>query len=109
LDINKANRHAQAEAIAQWSHWSKDPVILAGDFNAHLNEWEMTPLRRAYLCSSSGFGPATFPTRQPEKTIDYFFYNRSFLQYYQSVAMDVITQANASDHLPLLTIWKPLI
>ena len=84
------------------------PVLLVGDFNSSLNRTEEGDSRSIQiLLDSSMLAPAhppqsedfTFPSDQPQYTLDYIFYTPATLEILDAGVTQATAQA--SDHLPV--------
>jgi endonuclease/exonuclease/phosphatase family metal-dependent hydrolase len=106
FDLNQTNRLAQSDALSKHPLVLDAPLLIGGDFNAAPDAPELRPLYIGMSNTSSAFGPATFPVRQPVRVIDHFFYNDSFRLRFTPKQIEVNRQALASDHLPILTTWQ---
>ncbi|PZO56418.1 MAG: metal-dependent hydrolase [Phormidesmis priestleyi] len=91
------------------------PVIVLGDFNSSLNRPEESAFSINVMKDSEQFASAvpeadwgkamaTFPSNQPEYTLDYIWYTPSTIEV---VSTEVISAAGeASDHLPLMMEFR---
>lgn len=107
-------RHRQTTVVRQLAeqYATTHPVLLLGDFNSDLDRTEEAPageppsiqrlLESPVLASAVPLSPqgATFPSDQPQYTLDYIFYTPATLTVrdWQVVA----PAAQASDHLPVV-------
>ena len=93
------------------------PVVLMGDFNSSLNRTAEGDSRSIQeLLNSSIFASAvpeesfpealTFPSNQPEYTLDYIFYTPDTLQVLDWKVLKSADQA--SDHLPIQAVFRQL-
>lgn len=96
------------------SYAEQQPVILIGDFNSEIAAIADEPDAIEMLMKSKGIASAvpfqqeashrTFSSKQPEKMIDYLFYNEAFLSCTEA---RVATEAGQiSDHLPVLASFR---
>jgi endonuclease/exonuclease/phosphatase family metal-dependent hydrolase len=108
--FDAATRARQTQVVRDLAEgYAQDyPVLLVGDFNSSLNRAEEGDNRSIQiLLDSPVLAPAqppqtegfTFPSDQPQYTLDYIFYTPATLEV---VGAEVITgAAQASDHLPI--------
>jgi endonuclease/exonuclease/phosphatase family metal-dependent hydrolase len=84
------------------------PVLLVGDFNSSLNRTEEGDSRSIQILLDSPMLAAaqptegedvTFPSDQPQYTLDYIFYTPATLEVVEAGV--VAEAAQASDHLPV--------
>lgn len=84
------------------------PVIIGGDFNASPYSAEMLAFKKYFNCLNEE-NKYTFPSENPQKTIDYLFaYNKTDYTFIKS-GTTVMDEKIASDHCPLyvdVTILK---
>jgi endonuclease/exonuclease/phosphatase family metal-dependent hydrolase len=104
LDLEAAQRLAQAEVVAKLAQDSEHPIILCGDFNdtpgspplaAFAKDWKAVPKKEPVL---------TCPAGKPDTEIDHFFTKGIS----PTGPLAVLPEAVASDHRPLLAefTWK---
>ncbi|PIS29582.1 MAG: hypothetical protein COT43_03490 [Candidatus Marinimicrobia bacterium CG08_land_8_20_14_0_20_45_22] len=90
--------------ILEWA--IEDPVILAGDFNLQPKSSKIYEL--TYYFADYGMSLAesgwSYPSDEPEKKIDYIFYNSMFSVKSYGVIKDE-QAVIASDHLPIVGIY----
>ncbi len=81
-------------------------AILAGDFNATLDQPEMKPLSEIWFDVDHANQAPTIPSEKPMKKIDYLFVQKDCPWSIESAT--VLNEPIASDHLPLVTTlrWK---
>ncbi|UCF21012.1 MAG: endonuclease/exonuclease/phosphatase family protein [Gemmatimonadota bacterium] len=92
-------RQAQASRIVDIFRGNHLPVLLAGDFNS-TPESDVMALFRTWENPDKGDDHLTFPSREPEREIDYVLYRPA--DRFQIVEIDVIDEPLASDHRPVL-------
>lgn len=103
LDVNREeNRLIQVEKIIQLTT-GKEPVIIAGDFNARPESGSVQQMQTVFKNASNKNEP-TIPVINPNRKIDFIFYanTNNFILKEDKV----MTEASyESDHLPL---WADL-
>ncbi len=99
LDLNSEYRLIQVKQIDSILSKTSLPVIFGGDFNAEPESNEIKYLLQKFKSSTEVFVP-TFPNVNPTKTIDYIFTDPKHTKCFNHT---VISDINASDHLPVLT------
>lgn len=82
------------------------PVILAGDFNANPDSKPLEILREAWSFTPTSPALFSFPAEKPEKQIDYL--GVRLQQRLRVTHTEVIDEAVASDHRPVLAIIEVL-
>jgi len=97
-------RLRQARAIGEVFGSRPETVILAGDLNAEPEHAPIAELLKSWSVVHSAEGLRTFPTVDPTKQIDYIFYRPS--DRLRVVSSQVIDEAMASDHRPLLVVLE---
>jgi len=109
--FDKLTRSEQTLKIRDLYNAYKDkfPTLLVGDFNSDM---KFSDASIAPIINSPNIGiaiynkpyPNTFNSVKPTKRIDYIFYNKNFIE---EVSSRIVTEmGDASDHLPLLMIFK---
>ena len=106
---DKVTRINQTRFIAKLFNEYKNtfPVLLAGDFNSDIDDdnaainiiMDIPGIR-----SASHNEDKTYPSNQPNKRIDYIFYNELFLELKEAEILTSFGQS--SDHLPLMMKFK---
>ncbi len=97
-------RLRQASAIGEVFDGRPETVLLAGDLNAEPEQAPVVELLKTWAVVHSGTALPTFPTVDPIKQIDYIFYRPS--ERLRVVSAEVIDEAMASDHRPLLAVLE---
>lgn len=98
LDLKLESRLLQTEFISALFKNNRNPIILAGDFNAYPKTKEMKILKKRFKISSIKNG-YTYPVVNPNVEIDYIMHapKRKF-----KIKKHVVVQEHvASDHLPV--------
>ncbi len=105
LHHNNADlRLRQASAITDSLDDLPATIILAGDLNAEPEHPPVTELIKNWTVVHSATELLTFPAIEPIKQIDYIFYRHS--DRLRVVSSQVINEAVASDHRPLLAVLE---
>lgn len=93
LDLNFLHRKAQIKKLSWLINRSKNPIILAGDFNIfHEDELELiekSKLRKVYTAK-------TFPVWKPKKRLDYIFASEEI-----RIGEGKVCKKSLSDHCAL--------
>ncbi len=98
-------RLAQARVLVKRFAKTKEPVILAGDFNSLPASPPMRLLKESgWLDPTLDEDNPTFPSQDPRKEIDYVLYRPGEL--FELKESKVIEEPVASDHCPVLTILR---
>lgn len=109
---DKPTRMKQTLAVLELYNNFKDkfPTLLVGDFNSDI---KFTDASIAPIINSPDIGIAAYPKENypntsssvnPIKRIDYIFYNKNFIE---EISSRVLTEmGDASDHLPLMMVFK---
>lgn len=97
-------RLRQARAIGEAFDGRPETIILAGDLNAEPEHAPVAELLKTWTVVHSAEDLRTFPTVDPTKQIDYIFYRPS--DRLHIVSAEVIDEAMASDHRPLLAVLE---
>ena len=104
---DERNRIKQANDFVTLSKTFDKPVIVGSDFNALPNSNTMNILRNhfAYGCLNGNCSQFTFPSENPNRTIDYLIY--APVNAFTTNLYSVYSWANKeSDHLPVLATFK---
>lgn len=101
---NNEFRLRQARAITEIFGDRPETIILAGDLNAEPEHAPVAELLKAWSVVHSAEDLPTFPTVDPTKQIDYIFFRPS--DRLRIVSAQVIDEAIASDHRPLLAVLE---
>ncbi len=107
--FDRITRINQTIYIAKLFNEYKDtfPVILAGDFNSDFN-YDNASIKIILDIPEIKFAShnenKTYPSNQPNKKIDYIFYNEMFIELKHSEVLTSFGQA--SDHLPVMMKFK---
>ena len=101
---NNDFRLRQASAITQIFGTRPETVILAGDLNAEPEHAPVAELLKAWTVVHASRELHTFPAVEPTMQIDYIFYRPS--ERLRVVSSQVIDEAIASDHRPLLAVLE---
>lgn len=101
LSLNNEDRKSSMEIIEnQTKKYSSKPVFLVGDLNATPESEEIVSLSENWIMLSDPSQP-TFPSDNPDRTIDYLFLKRSDDFTHSVIATEVMNEPIASDHRPL--------
>jgi endonuclease/exonuclease/phosphatase family metal-dependent hydrolase len=97
------NRELQIKKILDITAGIKEPMIIAGDFNATPESSVIQQLDQRFrrTCNPCGF---TIPNVNPNKTIDFIAYTPA--TRFTVVKHEVIAEPYASDHLPVMAELK---
>jgi len=105
---DKVTRINQTRSIAKLFNTYKNfPVLLAGDFNSDIDDDNaaINIIMDIPGIKSAGHNEGkTYPSNQPNKRIDYIFYNELFLELKDAEILTSFGQS--SDHLPLMMKFK---
>ena len=99
LDLSARIREVELNEIDSVISRSNLPFLLGGDFNATPNSSEIKLFMEKYRSSTNNFAP-TFPNVNPDRTIDFIFFSKS--KNIEVLSHSVLSNINASDHLPVL-------
>lgn len=103
----ETDRINQVKKINEVFLKNKYPTILAGDLNAEPNSNTMKILEEKWGASYDKKNPQfTFPSKKPEKTIDYVLFSPK--GKWKVVSSEVIQNSVASDHCALLVTLELL-
>lgn len=101
------DRLAEARAINQlFSDSGETPMILAGDMNAVPNSQPIMELLKRWANAMDEQASPTAPSQRPKARIDYVFYQPA--ESFRLVHTEVIGEAIASDHRPVLAVFELL-
>ncbi|MCH5598200.1 endonuclease/exonuclease/phosphatase family protein [Niabella ginsengisoli] len=105
LDAQKAhtNRLLQIKAINSITREKKQPMIIAGDFNAEENTEVIKTLDQQFKRTCGSCKP-TIPVIKPKKAIDFIAYKPQ--NAFKVTKHEVINETYASDHLPVTSILE---
>jgi len=98
------SRIEEARIVAEFAAESPIPVILAGDLNALPESEVLAILSRTFEVPSHS--APTFPADLPQRRIDYILSTR--IPGWQLVETRVVPEPLASDHRPVLAIFRRL-
>lgn len=101
---NAEFRLRQARSITESLQDLPATIILAGDLNAEPEHSPVVELLKSWTVVRSATDLLTFPAVEPSKQIDYIFYRPS--DRLRVVSSQVIDEAVASDHRPLLAVLE---
>jgi endonuclease/exonuclease/phosphatase family metal-dependent hydrolase len=96
---SRKNNLAQVQQLLEYM--GDREAVWAGDFNAAPGEPPIEFLRKSGKFTGVFDGPFTFPSDKPKEVIDMIFAPPSW----QIISHKVI-QSNASDHLPVMTVFR---
>lgn len=99
LYASAEERYAQARRILDIYRDQRLPVILAGDFNSTPGS-DVMALFATWHNPDKGDDHLTFPSREPDREIDYVLYRPA--DRFRIIDIDVIAEPWASDHRPVL-------
>lgn len=106
LSLNEEDRQSSVEIIQQHTNkYTSKPIFLVGDLNAGPNSKEIKYLSNNWTMLND---PAkhTFPSDNPDVTIDYLFLKNNQNFKHTLINTDVVAEPMASDHRPLLVELK---
>lgn len=102
---DEQERIASAKFVGRLMNETPDqPAILAGDLNATPDS-ETLKIIQADWTRTNAKPMATIPVEQPQRQIDYVLFRPE--SHWQPVSTEVLDEAVASDHRPLLARLKP--
>lgn len=105
LATTQENRDLQLPFINETLQNSKYPVILGGDMNATpYNSTISTLDGYGFVRSGKGLNQFTIPSNVPTKELDYVCFRPA--EKFEVIKHKVITDTNASDHLPVISTLK---
>lgn len=101
------DRIAEAHAINTLFAAEGDGLrtILAGDFNAKPNEEPIAILEKHWAHAIDAARAPTAPSINPKSRIDYIFFRES--SAFRVISSEVLPEAMASDHRPVLAVLEP--
>jgi endonuclease/exonuclease/phosphatase family metal-dependent hydrolase len=97
-------RLAQADSLTRTFADRDHPVILAGDFNGRPDDPVLRRLARDWRILPKGGDPATYPSPEPDREIDFVLVSRG--SGIEVVEHRVVEEAVASDHRPVVAVLK---
>jgi endonuclease/exonuclease/phosphatase family metal-dependent hydrolase len=105
LHHNQADtRREQALKLNELFQASPIPTILAGDLNANPDSPPLAILAEQWLVASSDPPQATYPAPEPKKVLDYVLARPR--ERFEVVSLEVLPEAVASDHRPVLAVLR---
>lgn len=102
--LSREFRKQQAAKLNELFGGEERPVILAGDLNATPDSPPLKTLSKKWTVAGSGRPLLTFPSAKPVKQIDYILFRPE--TRFREVSIEVIDEAVASDHRPLLAVLE---
>ena len=97
-------RFAQADSLTHLFADTEHSVILAGDFNSRRGDRVIGLLRRDWDIMEKDGDADTFPSDAPDREIDFVLLRRG--GSFELVEHTVIDEAMASDHRPILAVFR---
>lgn len=98
-------RYAQAQEVARYVDGVAGPLVLLGDFNDQPGSRTLALFRgRVREAAKPADRRLTFPSDTPEREIDYIFVAPA--DVWEIVEVDVIPEAVASDHRPVVAEFR---
>lgn len=97
-------RFAQADSVTKLFAEVEHPVVLAGDFNSRRGDRVMGLLRDSWQILDKGGDVNTFPSNAPVREIDFVLVRPSGT--FELIEHVVINEAVASDHRPILAVFR---
>ena len=97
-------RLAQAHFLTTYFRGAEHPVILAGDFNSRRGDRVMTSLTEHWFVVRKEGEVDTFPADAPDREIDFMLIRPA--EAFEIVEHRVIAESLASDHRPLLAVFR---
>lgn len=101
---NAENNLLQVNKVLEIFEGEKLPVIMVGDFNAVPESASVQLLDKHFTRSCTEGCGFTVPQIQPRRTIDFIM--ASHRSPFEVVSHEVIDEPYASDHLPVLAVYK---
>lgn len=96
LSLNKLTRQKQLKELSILINNTKEPIILAGDFNTFNGENELKNFKKLTKLKHTNHN-RTFPTCYPRKIFDYILTSKEIkIKNYQTIKIPF------SDHLPVM-------
>ncbi|QDV09796.1 Endonuclease/Exonuclease/phosphatase family protein [Planctomycetes bacterium Poly30] len=105
LVMTEEQRLAQAKFLVDRYRGHSAPVVLAGDLNSERDSPVLPLLETTFDCPEKPFAPLTFPSAEPVKEIDFVLLGPRGA--WTVVEHEVIPEALASDHRPVLLSARP--
>lgn len=107
LSVTESERYKQFPYYLERLNSLSGPVIVAGDFNSKPTEGIITTLDAdGWVRTNTDPNKFTIPSTTPNREIDYIVYKPA--SAFKVVSHTVFTGIHASDHLPLVSVIKPL-
>ena len=101
MSLNEEDRQSSVELIQEYTNkYGSKPVFLVGDLNASPDSNEIITLSKNWTMLNDPSQP-TFPSDNPEVTIDYLFLKRNKEFEHTLISAEVFNEPMASDHRPL--------
>lgn len=101
MSLNEEDRQSSVELIQEYTNkYTSKPVFLVGDLNASPDSNEIKTLSKNWSMLNDPAQP-TFPSDNPEVTIDYLFLKQNKDFDYTVIGVEVFNEPIASDHRPL--------
>ena len=97
-------RFAQADSVTKLFAEAEHPVVLAGDFNSRRGDRVMGLLRDSWQILDKGGDANTFPSDAPDREIDFVLVRPAGT--FELIKHVVIDEAVASDHRPILAVFR---
>ncbi len=98
LSIKYAHRQEQLKSLSKLIKQIQKPIIVSGDFNTFLGQWELNKfLQSTNLKSANAFNHLTFPSKKPRWELDFIFHSTEITIHNINVP-----RVRLSDHLPLV-------
>ncbi len=102
---NAQFREQQVAKLNQLFTQAKHEVILAGDLNATPESQAMGQFEKGWTVATAEPELLTYPASKPTKQIDYILFRSARLR---SLSAEVLNEAVASDHRPVLAVLELL-
>lgn len=99
-------RVSQADAVTALFASANRPVILAGDFNGRTDDPAVARLDRTWRRLTKTGPPGTYPADRPDREIDFVLLSPG--ARLEPRAHEVVPEAVASDHRPVLAVLRVL-
>ena len=93
------NNLRQTKQLMQYS--AGQEVLMAGDFNANPDESPIELIQATHRFRGAVDGPMTFPSTEPDQTIDFVFAPRDW-----TLVDHKVIQTDCSDHLPVVSTFR---
>ncbi len=101
LSLTEGDRMKSLEIIKQLTASCKKPLFLAGDMNDVPESGFIKELQKDFQLLTNA-GQRTFPSPEPEETLDYIVALKSTANGFARIAARVLDEPVASDHRPVL-------